>query len=248
MVEVLITGAASGLGNGFAKAFASDESVSNIFLLDKAFPSTYSRSSKFVTVEVDLTNDAQLSTCCNDIRKSLQSRNASLDIVIHSAGIRGLEPTVPIAAYEDVAKAETLNITRPATMMRTLEVNAVGTFSFLRAIEPFLSKSDEESKARVMIMSSRMGSIGHNTIGGAYAYRASKAALNAIVRSIAVDIPQVIWTLVHPGRVETGLVSVREDGAMTAEESVRDMLSLLNTLNQTHSGGFVDRFGNSIEW
>jgi NAD(P)-dependent dehydrogenase (short-subunit alcohol dehydrogenase family) len=127
----------------------------------------------------------------------------------------------------------------------------------------------------VIVMGSRMGSIGHNsthpqptnsttssnnpkpstntnpantTAGGAYAYRTTKAALNALVRSFAIDVPDAIWTIIHPGRVETGLVQVKEDGAMSVQESVRDMLALMGRLGREESGRFLDRFGAEIPW
>lgn len=100
-------------------------------------------------------------------------------------------------------------------------------------------------------MTSRMGSISHartTGLGGAYAYRASKAALNAVVTSLSIDLPHVMFALVHPGRVETGLTLCREEGAMEVEESVADMLALVGRLGREDSGRFMDRFGEDIGW
>lgn len=171
----------------------------------------------------------------------------SVDLVIHSAGIRGLVPSVPVTQSSDVAKAETMSVMTAQTMEQTFQMNAVGTFVLLRALIPKLTGS---GRAKVVIMGSRMGSIGCNSAGGGYAYRASKAALNAIVTSFSVDVPEVVFCVVHPGRVESNLVGkgVREDGAITAEESVRHMLELIPKLNKGHSGHFMDRWGQEIDW
>lgn len=98
-----------------------------------------------------------------------------------------------------------------------------------------------------------MGSLAHNaapapSAGGAYAYRASKAALNMLVRSLAVDEPGVVWVLCHPGRVETGLVKGREEGAIEAGESVGGLVGLIEGWGAGESGRFFDRFGEVIEW
>lgn len=81
-----------------------------------------------------------------------------------------------------------------------------------------------------------------------YAYRASKAALNAIIKSFAIDVPEVTFLLLHPGRVETGLVEWKEEGAVSAEESVRDCMLVIDGLESDESGTFTDRFGVIIPW
>ncbi|KAH9868508.1 hypothetical protein J1614_007580 [Plenodomus biglobosus] len=100
---------------------------------------------------------------------------------------------------------------------------------------------------RVVVLSSRMSSVAANTTGGAYAYRASKAALNAVVKSFSVDVPEVRFLLLHPGRVETGLVEWKEEGAIGVEESVEDCLRAIEG-EGWESGSLVDRFGVEIPW
>lgn len=137
-----------------------------------------------------------------------------------------------------------------ATMLRTYEVNAVGTFTLLKHLIPLLRR-DAARPPRVVAMSSRMGSISYNTTGGAYAYRASKAALNAIMKSFSIDVPEVCFAGVHPGRVETGLVKTREEGAITTQESVGTMVDVIERLGSEgglKSGCFVDRWGKAIGW
>lgn len=90
--------------------------------------------------------------------------------------------------------------------------------------------------------------MGYNTTGSAYAYRASKAALNAIIKSFSIDVPQVLWVIMHPGRVESGLVMCKEEGAISAEESVGCMVPLIEGFGKGDSGRFLDRFGGTIEW
>ncbi|KAK0654150.1 C-factor [Lasiodiplodia hormozganensis] len=188
-------------------------------------------------------------------------------LVIHSAGIRGLVPSHEAARPDDVAGAETIAAMDAATMRRAYEINAVATFTLIKALLPSFrssySSSPDYSKPKVVIMASRMGSVSSNggsdargggsnaMAGGAYAYRASKAALNAIVRSFSHDVPEVDFALVHPGRVQTGLVRTKEEGAIEVGESVADVLRLIDRIGVEEglgSGCFVDRWGNAIPW
>lgn len=136
------------------------------------------------------------------------------------------------------------------TITRTFQINTVTTFSLLRALLPNLQLAKQP---KVIVMSSRMGSLANNALpnaaaGSAYAYRASKAALNMIVRSFAVDAPAVTFVLCHPGRVETNLVKGREEGAITAEKSVEGMVPLIERWGESDSGKYYDRFGEVIPW
>ena len=253
MPNILIVGAASGIGKEFVRAFVKKPG-NYVIAVDKNFPQpskspdsmmeTYLKAidSKVEGVlclhAIDVTNEADILTLSNLCSEPL-------DILIQSAGVRGLAPSFHITQSSDVAKAETLYVTTAQTMRSTFEVNTVGSFLLLQAMVPRLRLSGQ---AKVIIMGSRMGSIGHNTAGGAYAYRASKAALNAIVKCFAIDVPEAIFTVVHPGRVESGLVSVKEDGAISAEESVGDMMEFIDGVGKEHSGRFFDRFGGVVPW
>ncbi|KAK0513610.1 hypothetical protein JMJ35_003974 [Cladonia borealis] len=253
MPNILVVGAASGIGEEFVRAFIKKPGY-HIIAVDKNFPQ--SSISPHAMVEtyleaidskvegvlylhaIDITNEIDIVTLSNLCSEPL-------DVIIHSAGVRGLEPNFHITQSSDVAKAETKNVTTAQTMRSTFEVNTVGSFLLLQATVPKLRLG---GPAKVIIMGSRMGSIGHNTTGGGYAYRASKAALNAIVKSFAIDVPEAIFTIVHPGRVESGLVSVKEDGAISAGESVSDMMKFIDGMGKEHSGRFFDRFGVVVPW
>ncbi len=265
MPKIMVTGAASGIGRAFVTAFLENED-NNVIAVDKDFkhkvlPSFDSievrvcdldgycfdvyqnkmPNGRLKTWAVDLTDEHQVAQLAN------QPALRDIDLVIHSVGVRGLVPSVPIAQGSDVAKAETMDAMTVQTMQNTFNVNTVGTFLLLRAL---VSKLRPGGNARVVLMGSRMGSVGHNTVGGGYAYRASKAALNAVVKSFSVDAPEVIFVIVHPGRVRSNLAGegVTESGAVRSEESVRDMLGLIPILKREDSGRFVDRWGVDIPW
>ena len=271
---ILITGAYSGIGKAFVRAYLSDPS-NVVFALDNAFAkfpggpdwfessgssntSTSERLSAIRAYTLDVGRASgrnllmSLHTWSIDITDEEQLEELSgklpptIDLVIHCAGVRGLESSVPVTRGSHVALAETLNATTALNIIQTFNTNTVGSFELLRTVLPSL----RSGRGKAIIMGSRMGSIGHNSTGGGYAYRASKAALNAVVKSLSIDVPQVTFAIVHPGRVESNLVGqgVKEDGAITAEESVKDMLLLIENLRKEDSGKFMDRFGRIIVW
>jgi NAD(P)-dependent dehydrogenase (short-subunit alcohol dehydrogenase family) len=248
MSIVVITGAASGLGLEFLRHYASIKDAQgreqyDVVALDRSpFPREVLQSN-IETHQLDITNEAAIV----DLAKKYRSRPISL--LVHSAGIRGLVPEIENEYPDDVAKAETMDVMTSSTMLRTFHINTVGTFMLIRALLPNLKTASElGSQPKVVVMGSRMGSISYNSAGSAYAYRASKAALNAVMKSFSIDVPEVIFATLHPGRVETGLVKCREEGAIGPSESVEDMLKLMERLKSEDSGGYFDRFGGIIGW
>ena len=253
MPHILITGAASGLGKAFVTAYLR-HTENSVLAIDKSFTTfrgqdvldaadAYRKqvgndeTNSLRLFTIDVTDETQITMQLRDFRV--------IDLVIHSAGVRGLEPSVPVEKSADVAKAESVDVVTKETMMNTFHINAVGTFLLIRALLPKLKAS---ARSKVVVMGSRMGSVGSNSTGHGYAYRASKAAVNAVVRSFSIDVPEVVFAVVHPGRVESGLVAVKEDGAMSAEESVRDVLGLIGRLGAEDSGSFFDRFEREVPW
>lgn len=241
MPTVLISGAANGLGAAFLEAYRERDHV-EIIAIDKApIPTEYSNVKSF---NVNVTAEDSINGLIDEIK------DRPVDLFIHCAGIRGLVPEEEDKHPDDVSACETLSVIDAATMANTFQINALGTFFLVRAL---LSNLRQAQNPKVIIMASRMGSIGNNhrpnaAAGSAYAYRASKAATNAIVRSFAVDVVDVTFVLCHPGRVETKLVRCKEEGAISAEESVRGILPLIESWSKDDSGKFYDRFGETIQW
>jgi NAD(P)-dependent dehydrogenase (short-subunit alcohol dehydrogenase family) len=129
------------------------------------------------------------------------------------------------------------------SLRRQFEVNALGP---LRVAQALLDNLAEGSK--VAIMTSRMGSMGDNESGGYYGYRASKAAVNAIGKSLAVDLkPQgVAVFLMHPGYVATDMVG--RSGDITPDVAAERLVGLLDKLKLQDTGSFHHSNGSELPW
>lgn len=259
MPTILITGAASGLGAAFVQAYLNQPGNNNnkIIAIDKEpIPNLHllpSKQVRFYKVDVsDESSIKSLQTALREGEEEDEDEHEPIDLILHCAGIRGLVPEEEAAqtpANKIISACESLKIMNLSTLTQTFSINAAGTFLLLRALLPHVQRA----KGKVIVMSSRMGSIGNNQMpysaaGASYAYRASKAAQNMLVRSLAVDVPDVTFVLCHPGRVETKLVKWKEEGAISAEESVRGLVPLIEKWGKEDSGKFYDRFGEPIQW
>ena len=129
------------------------------------------------------------------------------------------------------------------SLRRQFEVNALGPLRVVQALLRQLGKG-----SRVGIMTSRMGSIADNDSGGYYGYRASKAAVNAIGKSLAVDLaPRGIGVfMLHPGYVATDMVG--GSGDISPAQAAERLVGVLEALGPRQSGTFWHSSGAQLPW
>lgn len=154
-----------------------------------------------------------------------------IDLLLSNAGI-GL----------DVRKLGDLDY---AYVRRMFEVNTLGP---LRLVDTFADNVAASRQRRIVAITSRMGSIGLNLSGGHYGYRASKAGLNAIMRSLAIDLfPRGITVAsIHPGWVDTA--GGGDGGAVPVATSVAAMIRLIGGLGNHETGQIFDYRGSPLTW
>jgi NAD(P)-dependent dehydrogenase (short-subunit alcohol dehydrogenase family) len=141
----------------------------------------------------------------------------------------------------------------PAVMAWAFAVNAIGPALLIKHFLPRLARP---GKAAFIALSARVGSIGDNHLGGWYSYRASKAALNQIIRTAAVEAgrrqPEVICAALHPGTVATALsrpfAAPSGPAVQSPDEAARRLLHVINGLTPAESGGFFDHHGIPVPW
>lgn len=140
----------------------------------------------------------------------------------------------------------------PAHMARAFAINATGPALLMKHILPRLPR---QGRSVFASLSARVGSIADNRLGGWYAYRASKAALNQLVRTAAIELarthPEAVCVALHPGTVATRLSAPfahADRAAMQPAEAAAHLLGVLERLGPADSGGFFDWRGAPVPW
>jgi len=146
-----------------------------------------------------------------------------IDMLVNNAGVRRMN------AYH-------LGDIDVDGFMRSVEVNALGALKVSEAFRPHLARS---KNALLVMMSSSLGSIAKNRQGGDYSYRASKAAMNAVMRSLAVDLNGDGTTVVsvHPGWVRTDMGG--RQASLSPEESAAAIQRVLEGVTPDNTGSFL---------
>ena len=138
------------------------------------------------------------------------------------------------------------------SLARSFALNAIGPALIMKHVLPQFPRS---GKAVFATLSARVGSIGDNRLGGWYSYRASKAALNQLVRTAAVELarrcPEGICVAMHPGTVATSLSAPFAAAGVdmhTPIEASRHILTVVDKLVVEDNGGFFDWRGQTVPW
>lgn len=131
-------------------------------------------------------------------------------------------------------------------------INAIGPALVMRHFLPLLPR---QGRCVAAFLSARVGSIGDNALGGWYAYRASKAALNQLVHTSAIELArrnkEALCVVLHPGTVDTGLSKpFAKTGLQVrpAAEAASDLLAVIDALPAGSSGQFFDHKGLQVPW
>lgn len=167
------------------------------------------------------------------------------DIVIIATGV--LTPS------DGTGPEKSLRQISAAAMAQVFQVNTIGPALVARHMLPLLPR---DRRAVFAALSARVGSIGDNRLGGWHSYRASKAALNMLLKNFAIELarshPLAVVAGLHPGTVATGLSdpfqrNVPEAKLFTPEFSANVLLTVLDGLGPQDSGGVFDWQGARIE-
>ena len=231
MPVVLITGANRGLGFEFARQYLADgwqifAACRNPTLADELQRLAKGSSGKLTIVPMDVTNSESIRQAAE------QLDGVAIDVLVNSAGVSGVSgQRAGHVDYEFWA--------------RVLDVNTMGP---LRVLESFIEHIARSERRLVVTITSGMGSIGDNTTGGSIAYRSSKAAVNMVMRSAAMDLAprHVTCVVVNPGWVKTDMGG--PNATLTPLESVTALRRLIATLGPDHSGKFYHYDGSEYPW
>nr|KAJ3420861.1 hypothetical protein HK105_005087 [Polyrhizophydium stewartii] len=236
----VITGANRGIGLEFARALTA-RGYTVYGTARKPAEATALAATGATVVELDGGSDDSIATLPDRIGRDLDGgsddsiatlpdrigRDVAIDLLINNAGVGNRTPAAQISGPQ---------------LMHVLRTNTVAPVLVVQALLGNLRKA---GNPKVVNITSRMGSIELST-GTAPGYRASKAALNSLTKSMAIEFPDVTFLLLHPGYTKTDMTGGLGD--LDADDSVRRMLAVVDRTDRTQSGRFFDYDGTPLPW
>lgn len=176
------------------------------------------------------------------IVRTVNTLDGPYDLILVTTGALRIGDHRPEKALSDI---------KQDALAAQFALNATGPILVLKHVVDLMPL---QRKAVFAALSARVGSIGDNRLGGWYAYRAAKAALNQLLHSAAIEIArkrrQAICVALHPGTVRTPFTAPYQDrhAAVAPEEAAENLLSVIDGLTVVDSGGFFDWAGHRVAW
>jgi NAD(P)-dependent dehydrogenase (short-subunit alcohol dehydrogenase family) len=230
-MRALITGANRGLGLEFARQYLANGWQVYAACRDPESASELRRladgsGQKLLIIGLDVTDPLSIKAAAAELA------GRAIEVLLNNAGVGGVRgQTIGNIDYKAWAKV--------------LDVNTLGP---MRVAEAFVDNVARSERKLIVTIISGMGSIADNTSGGAFAYRSSKAAVNMVMRSLAIDLAPrgITCVVVNPGWVQTDMGG--SPATLTPAESVTRLRRFIDTLGPGQSGRFFNYDGREYAW
>ena len=191
---------------------------------------------------LDLQNESSLAEAAAYIRDECKASGRTLRLVINATGTLH-SPHAPEKSWTQLDAT---------AMAHVFAINTIGPALLMKHLLPLFPR---QGKSVFVTLSAKVGSIGDNRLGGWYSYRASKAALNQVVRTAAIELrrrhPEALCVALHPGTVHTALstpfAKTGLDVVSPADAALR-LLQVIDGLAASDSGGFFNHDGSALPW
>jgi NAD(P)-dependent dehydrogenase (short-subunit alcohol dehydrogenase family) len=226
MATVLITGANRGLGLEFCKQYAAEGWQVLACCRNAETAGKLNGMHQVRIFPLDVSDFTQIDNLAAELQ------DTAIDVLINNAGIYG-GPHHGFGQLDYTA------------WTKTLTINTQAPVKMAEAFLPHLKRGD---KKLLVSISSQMGSITDNSSGGSILYRTSKAALNAAMKSIAIDLKDqgIGGLILHPGWVKTDMGG--PNALIEAQESVAGMREVIERFTLAQSGSFLKYDGSTLPW
>ncbi|KAF2470667.1 short-chain alcohol dehydrogenase-like protein [Lindgomyces ingoldianus] len=230
MPTAVVTGANSGIGNALAQILVKE-------------------GYKVIGADITLGDEIKKLGCQSE-QLDVASPE-SIQAFKQKVGDQSVDLLLNIAGVAASPSDDNLESVNASLLHRNFTINTFGPLLLTQALLPNILKS---SNPRVVVMSSRMGSIADNSTGGWYAYRGSKAAVNALFKSLAVDLKDrnVPVVLLHPGIVKTNIFQGQSwegiQGAVEADQAAAELWRVLMSKGLESTGKWWHRNGEELPW
>ena len=244
----LVVGASGGIGLALVEAQLADESVRRVVATHRSGSDLAGLSrlagrhgKRLQCVELELTDAASLAA----FGRFLHRVEGGIDVAIHAAGLlheAGLQPE------------KTLADCKPDQLRRLFEVNSIGPLMVASALLPAQGR---QRRFTFAALSAMVGSISDNRLGGWYGYRASKAALNQFMRTLAIECrvkyPRATILAIHPGTTDTALSrpfqrNVKPGKLYDPATTAARILGVIAAAEGAPGGRFLNWDGKEIPW
>lgn len=225
---VLITGANRGIGLEYVRQYAQEGNKVYATVRDIAkateLQALAAKHSQIQVLALDIADITAIQALAH------QLSDVSIDILISNAG-----------AYPPSRFGKT----DPQTWLQAFQVNTLTTYYLAEAFLPHMQRSGQ---AKLIAMTSKMGSMADNSSGGEYIYRSTKTALNMVVKSLSLDLQpfNIAVAALHPGWVRTDMGG--PNGLIDTETSVAGLRKVIAGLDQANSGEFIAYDGKQVPW
>lgn len=244
----LVIGGNRGIGLALVKAQLSRPDVTEVIATHRPSSDTTQlnllarhHGGKLRTQTLEVSSESSLQA----FSRFLSSQGDGIDLAIHAAGLLHDANMMP---EKSLAQCNAVNLAR------SFEVNSIGPLMVAKSLLPVLKRQHGFTFAALSAM---VGSIEDNRLGGWYGYRASKAALNQLIRTLAIECrikyPGSTIVALHPGTTDTELSrpfqkNVKAAKLYSPDLTAKRILDVLEGIDENRSGQFINWDGSTIPW
>ena len=233
--NVAIIGASGAIGNAFVEYYSNDQSVKNVYAFSRKKQSYENK--KVQSFELDIENQNSIQDAAEKIKEN------HLNNIIVATGILHSENFGPEKSIKNI---------NHDSMAKVMSINTIGPSLVGRYFIPLLTK---DTRSVLAFLSARVGSISDNKLGGWYSYRASKTALNQIIKNFSIELkrtnPNAIVLGLQPGTVDSKLSepfkkNVAKGKLFSPNQSCEFLIEVIKKATISDSGNLLSYDGETI--